>query len=241
MRYINNSYQQLLNYSKGKFTVLIFMMLAASYYASFLCYDYSKWVNDLRNKIENNKDEYAVISHDPYLRKNRFIYVEQIKEKTTEASNRKLAMYFDKKSIQCLNSVLFDRIYNQSFDLEPLSGFISQSGSPIYFIGKLQKYAIEISIEYFNSELEVVAHHPIDLSNLTPKQMFIRKILNTLDNGIEEVPYFLILKDNKCYCLFNGFQSNTESLDFVDSEGNIINSYKKYNSNEEDLNTHSLL
>lgn len=241
MRYINNSYQQLLNYSRWKFTVLIFMMLAASFYASFLCYDYNKWVDDLQSKIENNKDEHAVISHDPYLRKNRFIYVEQIKEETTETSNKKFAMYFDKKSIQCLNSELFDGIYNQSFDLKPLSGFVSQSGSPICFNDKLSKYAIEIPIENFNSELEVVAHHPIDLSNLTPKQMFIRKILKTLDNGIEEVPSFLILKDNKCYCLFNGFQANTVSLDFVDSEGNLINSYKKYNSNEEDLNTHSLL
>lgn len=49
----------------------------------------------------------------------------------------------------------------------------------------------------------IISYHPVNNDGLTSRQLFVRSILNTLDNGSMTVNNWMVMKDGKCYCFMN--------------------------------------
>lgn len=200
----------LINFINVNFIVFItifLMSIISSIYGVYKCHDYFTWVDNLQTKIINFNGKKVIIEYDNYYKSSRLIYVEKISCDFNSTSNKAISMYYNKEFIQILNKDLYS-MYNSDFINKSKSTdkklVILNTEYPFYYNRDFNMYFFELKEQFAKQNIEIVYEQ--DNTKLSKRQIFIRSILNTLDNKIK-VKHYILCKNNKYYCFMPQIKS----------------------------------
>ena len=166
--------------------IIIIITILSSIYGIYTCSNYHKWIQKLQTIIINSPEKKVIIEYDDYKSHSRFIYPDKISSNFNSTPNKAIAMYYEKDFIQVLKHNLYN-IYNTDFTKESQLAnkkFITSKNQmyPLYFHEKSNMYFFEIPKQLALQNIQIISYNKSNNTHLSQRQIFMRKILKTLDN-----------------------------------------------------------
>lgn len=197
--------------------IIIIIAVSSSIYGIYICRNYHKWIQKLQTIIITSTEKKVIIEYDNYKPRSRFIYPDKISSNFNSTPNKAIAMYYEKDFIQVLKHDIYN-IYNTDFIKESQftdKKFITSKNQvyPLYFHKKSNMYFFEIPDQIAQQNIQIISNNKSDITHLSKRQIFIRKILKTLDNR-KVLDYYIFYKDNKYYC-FIPFTNNSPTFSVI--------------------------
>lgn len=185
-----------------KFIIIIIAILS-SIYGVYTCSNYHKWIQKLQTIIINFPEKKVIIEYDDYKQHSRFIYPDKISSNFNSTPNKAIAMYYEKDFIQVLKHNIYN-IYNTDFTKESQltnKRLITSKNQmyPLYFHEKSNMYFFEVPKQFALQNIQIISYNKFNNTHLSQRQIFIRKILKTLDNKTV-INYYIFYKNQKYYC-----------------------------------------
>lgn len=205
---------------------LIATLIISSAYGILTCYQYNKWVKELENKIIKSSKKKVVLQYDKYDKQSRLFYPQEFTSNFNSVYNRKIAMYFEKDFVQVLTKKLYNEFYEVDIakDSQGINHFFitSTNKSQIYYYDKLHIYYFEIPQVCLANDIKIIGLIKNNISNLSRHQKIIRSFLNTLNNTTYSIPFQLVYKDDKYYCVLSDFNKKAISIKIYSSEDKLL-------------------
>lgn len=209
--------------------IIIIMSIVSSIYGVYTCNNYHKYIHKLQTIITNSSEEKVIIKYNDYKQHSRLIYPEKISSNFNAVTNKAIAMYYEKDFIQALKHNIHN-LYNTNFTKESQltdKKFITSENQiyPLYFHKKSNMYFFEIPEQIALQNIQIISYNKSNNTHLSKRQIFIRKILKTLDNKTV-IDYYIFYKNKKYYCFIpvmnNSPISTTIFLPKKSTAGHII-------------------
>lgn len=183
--------------------IIIIIAISSGIYGIYTCNNYHKYIHKLQTILINSSEKKVIIEYDNYKPHSRLIYAERISSNFNIATNRAIAMYYEKDFIQVLKHDTYN-IYNTEFTKESQltnKKFITKKHKifPLYFHKKSNMYFFEIPEQIALQNIQIISYNKYNNTHLSKRQIFIRKILKTLDNKTV-INYYIFYKNKKYYC-----------------------------------------
>lgn len=218
-----------LKYRSAYDFIIIIITISSSIYGVYICNNYYKYIYKLQTFIMNSPEKKVVIKYDDYKQHSRLVYTEKISSNFNSVTNKAIAMYYEKDFIQVLKHNIHN-LYISNFTKESQlthKKFITSKKQiyPLYFHEKSNMYFFEIPEQIAQQNIQIISYNKSNSTHLSKRQIFIRKILKTLDNKTV-IDYYIFYKNRKYFCFIpvmsNSLISTTIFLPKKNKAGYII-------------------
>lgn len=206
--------------------LLIATLIISSTYGILTCYQYNKWVKGLECKIHKSNKKKVVLQYDKYDKQSRLFYPQEFTSNFNSVYNRKIAMYFGKDFVQILSKELYNDFYQiniEKYSQKVNHFFITSTNKfQLHYYDKLHIYYFEMPQESLTNDIKIICQIKNNSNNLSQHQKIIRSFLNTLNNTTRPIPFQLVYKDNKYYCILLNFDDKIISTKIYSSEDKLL-------------------
>lgn len=169
--------------------------IRAAFLATHFYYEYNDVVY---NEIIESPSK-CVVKERNYNNQSRYTYVTELNSDIHSFHNRVKAFYYGKDFIQALPVDLYDAIIDGSLEEKLKIIEMIIDGENVY---EFNNYWLLPVLAIPNHRVFAEYTFDVNLSSLSPKQKFVRYLLNTLDSRTKSIPCFSIEIDNNCYLVF---------------------------------------
>lgn len=206
--------------------LLIVTLMISSIYGILTCYQYNKWVKGLEYEIDKSNKKKVVLQYDKYDKQSRLFYPQEFTSNFNSVYNRKIAMYFGKDFVQILSKELYNDFYQiniEKYSQKVNHFFITSTNKfQLHYYDKLHIYYFEMPQESLTNDIKIICQIKNNSNNLSQHQIIIRSFLNTLNNTTRPIPFQLVYKDNKYYCILSDFDEKIASTKIYSSEDKLL-------------------
>ena len=135
-------------------------------------------------------------------------------------------MYFGKDFVQILSKELYNDFYQisiEKYSQKVNHLFITSTNKfQLHYYDKLHIYYFEMPQEFLTNDIKIICQIKNNSNNLSQHQKIIRSFLNTLNNTTRPIPFQLLYKDNKYYCILSDFDEKITSTKIYSSEDKLL-------------------